>query len=226
MTAPAPPVSPPGARAVPDHGPTDPVDPPAVRPRTRLSPEARREQIISAADSLFHGRDPSDVTFEEIAERAGVSRALVYNYFGDKGGLIAAVYLRSFERLDVRLAEAFRETTAGDDRLRAIIGCYLDFAEADAGCCRLISLAEATEHPLVQGARRRRYDRMAAGWGSSPEARLVARGILALLEGVVLQWLDDPACSRERAEEVLFAMLWSGLAGMSRGGVALPPLPG
>ena len=61
------------------------------RPRTRLDPEIRREQIVEAAEQVFHGRDPSEVTFEEIAEAAGVSRALVYNYFGDKGGLIAAV---------------------------------------------------------------------------------------------------------------------------------------
>jgi len=76
------------------------------RPRTRLDPEIRREQIVEAAERVLKGRDPGDVTFEEIAEEAGVSRALVYNYFGDKGGLIAAVYLRSLRRLDEELSRA------------------------------------------------------------------------------------------------------------------------
>ena len=97
----------------------------AARTRTRLDPEQRRELIIDAAQLVFADRDPGEVTFEQIADAAGVSRALVYNYFGDKGGLIAAVYLRSFERLDIALMQAFSTTKAGPDRLRAIIRAYL-----------------------------------------------------------------------------------------------------
>ncbi len=80
------------------------------RTRTRLDPEVRREQIIDAAEAVFAGREANEVTLEEIAEAAGVSRALVYNYFGDKSGVIAAVYLRSFDRLDAQLATALDRT--------------------------------------------------------------------------------------------------------------------
>src|SRR5215470_15509912 len=55
-----------------------------TRTRTRLAREERREQIVDAAAEVFQGRNPADVTFEEIADAAGVSRALVYNYFGDR----------------------------------------------------------------------------------------------------------------------------------------------
>ena len=58
-----------------------------LRVRTRLTRATRREQIIDAAVDVFKGRDPNDVTFEEVADAAGVSRALVYNYFGDRRGL-------------------------------------------------------------------------------------------------------------------------------------------
>ncbi len=73
------------------------------RTRTRLDPELRRSQIVEAAVRVFSETDPVEVTFEEIAEAAGVSRALVYNYFGDRGGLVAAVYLHTFDELNDQL---------------------------------------------------------------------------------------------------------------------------
>jgi AcrR family transcriptional regulator len=194
----------------------------ATRTRTRLDPEQRRELIIDAAQLVFADRDPGEVTFEQIADAAGVSRALVYNYFGDKGGLIAAVYLRSFERLDVALMQAFSTTKAGPDRLRAIIRAYLDFATDNASVCHLISAAEANVHPLVQHARRKRFERMASGWGNTPESRLIARAVVSVLEGAALDWLDSPAPDRERTEHVLYALLWSGLTGLADHGVAIP----
>jgi hypothetical protein len=45
-----------------------------------LDPELRRSQIVEAAVRVFSETDPVEVTFEEIAEAAGVSRALVYNW--------------------------------------------------------------------------------------------------------------------------------------------------
>lgn len=182
------------------------------RSRTRLRPEARREQIVAAAALLFERRDPAEVTFEQIGEAAGVSRALVYNYFGDKGGLLAAVYTRNSADLDLALAQAFRRAGSGQERLRAVIASYLDFATAHAASCRLISWAEASGHPLVTQARRRRYEAVASTWGLDQDAGLVARGVLGLLAGAVLEWIDAPVEDRERTEAVLLALLWSGLS--------------
>ena len=196
-------------------------------PRTRLDPEERRDQIIDAAEIAFQGRDPSEVTFEQVADRAGVSRALVYNYFGDKGGLLAAVYLRSVDRLDAQLASSFAQHRPGPEQVKAIIGCYLDFAESDAHAVSLIVAAEANVHPLIRDARRQRYERMAHGWGHTPEARLLARGVIGLLEGAILDWLDAPVGERDRvqAEQVLFALLWSGLSGLADHNIDLPRPP-
>ena len=57
---------------------------------TRLDPEVRRELILDAAEEVFEPA-AAEVTFEAVADAAGVSRALVYNYFGDRSGLLAAV---------------------------------------------------------------------------------------------------------------------------------------
>jgi AcrR family transcriptional regulator len=217
--------SPPSTVATVPDAPETPAPASAARARTRLDPEQRREQIIDAAQRVFASRDPGDVTFEQVAEAAGVSRALVYNYFGDKGGLIAAVYLRSFERLDVALLQAFTTTPVGPDRLRAIIAAYLDFASDNAGVCHLISAAEANIHPLVQRARRKRFERMADGWGNTPESRLIARAVVSMLEGAALEWLDSPTPDRQQTERVLYALLWSGLTGLAAHGVEIPRDP-
>ena len=79
-----------------------------VRVRTRLTRATRREQIIDAAVERVPRPRPGDVTFEEVADAAGVSRALVYNYFGDRRGLVAAVFQRHTDRLHAAVVAGLR----------------------------------------------------------------------------------------------------------------------
>ena len=67
----------------------------AERPRTRLSPDVRREQILAEASTFFADQDYSAVSLEMIAGRAGVTRGLVHHYFGSKRGLFLAVVERA-----------------------------------------------------------------------------------------------------------------------------------
>jgi AcrR family transcriptional regulator len=198
------------------------------RTRTRLDPATRREQILAAAETVLVGRDPADVTFEEIAAEAGVSRALVYNYFGDRGGLMAAVYLHSVQRLDDALRSA-EGSGPPADRLRRIIVCYLEFARCHAGAWSLIGASEATLHPVVQQARRLRYERFAEAWGGSAEARVLARGMVGFLEGASIEWTDgEPGRPAEpgdldRIVRLLHTVLWSGLSHLDDAGLTLQP---
>src|SRR5262252_9657732 len=100
----------------------------ADRPRTRLAREERRELLVDAASHVFRDRDPAAVTFEEIADAAGVSRALVYNYFGDRQGLIEAVARRASDRLSGRVTEALASTRGLREALAAAIRVSLEFA--------------------------------------------------------------------------------------------------
>lgn len=197
------------------------------RSRTRLDPDVRREQILDAAEAVFDGRDPNDVTFEQVADAAGVSRALVYNYFADKGALIAGVYLRAFARLSERLAEAHHSTSTGQQRLEAIVQCYFEFAREHAGSARLIAAAEAMDHPQVVVARRRRHEEIVArAQRVSPESRLLTRGIVAMLETAALQWIEQPEIPIERAEAIFTTLAWSGVVALTSSGlVPLEPLP-
>lgn len=191
------------------------VDPNEVRtPRTRLDPEIRRERILDAAERVFAGRDVTSVTVEEIGEAAGVSRALVYSYFGDKAGVIAALYFRSFEHLDAELSRTLEGTGNGRERTRAVAECYLRFAADHAAAWRLIGSAEALSHPDVRRARQLRFERMGAAWGGSPQARILARALVGLLEAATLEWLDDTEVGLDEAVDLVVRTVWSGLAGV------------
>jgi AcrR family transcriptional regulator len=67
--------------------------------RRRLAPEARRAELLEAGAALFAERPYDEVTMEEVARRADVSRALLYRHFPTKRDLLAAVYRRATRRL-------------------------------------------------------------------------------------------------------------------------------
>lgn len=192
------------------------------KPGMRLDPVTRRALLVEAAAEVFRGRDPSEVSFEEVAEAGGVSRSLVYAYFGDRGGLIAAVYLHNLELLDAELGRALDERLPDEVRLRRLIRRYLVFARDNEASWKLMVAAGALQHPAIQGARRARIERIASAWSDEPAARLIARSVVGLLEAGAQDWVDYRDCGLERATNVLFAVLWEGLAGL-RAAASSPP---
>jgi AcrR family transcriptional regulator len=194
-----------------------------TRGRTRLTPEVRREQIIDAAVAVLAGREPAEVTFEEIADAAGVSRALVYNYFGDRGGLLSAVCERAFEQLDAATAAAFDDPEMPPhEQAREFVRRYLAFAAAHPGSWSLIGSTAASEHPALLAVRDRRFETIARRWGGSDEARVVASAVMGMLDAVVADARDgDPlALDDERLARLVSALLWSGLSRLVPEGAA------
>ncbi|WP_191083515.1 TetR/AcrR family transcriptional regulator [Roseococcus microcysteis] len=99
--------------------------PPPPSPRRRLEPEARREQILDAAVAHFAEVGLGGTT-RDLARRAGVTQALVYQYFGSKAELTEAVFARVYlDRLDPRWVDAIRDrATPIEARLRAFYAAY------------------------------------------------------------------------------------------------------
>lgn len=193
----------------------------ATKSPARLDPETRRALLVEAAATVFRGRDPSEVSVEEVAEAAGVSRSLVYAYFGDRGGLIAAVYLQNLEQLDQELGRALDDRLPDEVRLRRIIRRYLVFARDNEAAWNAMVAAGSLQHPAVQAARRARIERIAAAWGAGATARLVARGVVGLLEAGAQDWIDYRDSGLDRATDVLYAVLWEGLTGLRSRGIVV-----
>jgi AcrR family transcriptional regulator len=70
-----------------------------VADRRRLSPEDRRNELLALGAEVFGQHPYDEVRIDEIAQRAGVSRALMYHYFPDKRAFFAAVVRAEGERL-------------------------------------------------------------------------------------------------------------------------------
>ena len=184
--------------------------------RTRLSAEQRRQQLLDLGVSLLAHRSLDELTIDVLAEEAGVSRGLLYHYFGDKHAFREAVVRRAVEDL---IAQTSPPAT-GDPlaRLLASLTAYVDYVEANREGYRSIVRAAASGNEELRGlyeqARAALTDRIftedAQGdlIGDTPATRLMVRGWAALTEELVLAWLDDPrALTRDELVQALTASL-------------------
>lgn len=185
------------------------------RARLRLSPEQRREQIVVAAGRVFEGRDPPGVTFEEIAAEAGVSRALVYNYFGDKGGLLAAVYRHALAQLDEEIRASLDSGERLQTRVRSLVDHYLAFASSHRGVWNFLGHVATTQHPALQSARRARFESLAQSFGGGARARLAVAGLVGMLEAALLDWTENLDLDADTVAMLLEQQAWAGLAGLA-----------
>ncbi len=149
---------------------------------TRLDPEVRRELILDAAERVLSDRLPAEVTFEEIADAAEVSRGLVYNYFKDRTGLLVALAERTLERLDREVEGALDPGTDLAGQVVALGLAYARHARTNADTWRLLSRSGLLDHPAVVGARTERVKRIAVRWGDTADAHLAAWSVTALYE--------------------------------------------
>lgn len=150
--------------------------------RTRLEPTVRRELILDAAERVMADRMPGDVTFEEIADAAGVSRGLVYNYFRDRTALLLALTTRALDDLEAAIDGAFEPD--GDLRSQVVsLGrAYRRHIRTHGATWRLLARGGLLDHPTIQAARVRRVERIAARWGGDSRAQLAAWSITGLYE--------------------------------------------
>ncbi len=198
-----------------------------VTGRTRLAPGTRREQLLDLGVRLLSTRSLDEISIEMLAEEAGISRGLLYHYFGNK---------REFHRAVVRrAADELIEVTApvGDgeplERLARSLDAYVDYVVGNfAGYTSLVRAAASGDDDLRQiyeESRAALTDRIfdvAESEGvlelltaaDTPAVRLMVRGWSALCEDVVIAWVQD---DRGVTKDDLLAMLSAALPGVLAG---------
>ncbi len=186
--------------------------------RQRLDVEARRSQLLAVGSELFASRPYDDVWIDDVAERAGVSRGLLYHYFGNKRGFLHAVIER--ETQEILAATEPDPDVPAEERLRASIDGYLDYVVAHPHGYRAIFRgvvsSDARVRELVDANLRRQeariLDALSPGAPASPQLRLAVHGWLAFLVSVVLDWLDDPTVERSAIAELAIDALHALIA--------------
>ncbi|MEV6586700.1 TetR/AcrR family transcriptional regulator [Streptomyces acidicola] len=164
----------------------------------RLSVEQRRSQLLKAALELFAHQAPEEVSLDDVAEAAGVSRPLVYRYFpGGKQQLYEAALRSAAEELE----QCFDEPAEGPltQRLSHALDRYLAFVdEHDAGFSALLrggSVVETSRTTaIVDGVRRAAAEHVLGHLRvTEPGARLrmTVRMWIGSVEAASLIWLDE-----------------------------------
>lgn len=185
-----------------------------ARSRTRLDPAVRRRQIAEAAARVFAEHEASQVSFELVAEEAGVSRSLVYSYFGDRGSLFAAAYSHELERLDAEIDGALESLGADRDRVARAVSAYLEFAWQHRSSWQLIASASSSRHPAVREAIEDRTARIARSITDAPEARLLVRGVIGMLEAAALHTLEVDELDLDDLADLLTQVIWDGVSSL------------
>lgn len=88
-----------------------------------------RENIIKAAIELFSAKSYSEVSIDDIASRANVSKGAVFHYFDSKIDLAEAVMRHILKIIDDRLEEVFSSSLGHKEKLRRLIDLALEFVE-------------------------------------------------------------------------------------------------
>jgi AcrR family transcriptional regulator len=185
-------------------------------PRTRLTPNQRRTQLIELGVSLLATRSLDELTIDVLAEEAGISRGLLYHYFGNKQDFREAVVRRAVGDL----VEQTAPPEGGEplERLLASVAAYVDYVVANyQGYVSIVRGAAGGNETL-----RRVYEETRAALTDriftedaqgeiipdTPAARLMVRGWSAMGEEMVLTWVADArGVSREQLLESLAASL-------------------
>jgi AcrR family transcriptional regulator len=174
--------------------------------RRRMGVEERRQQLIGVALELFSHRSPDDVSIDEIAAAAGISRPLVYHYFPGKQSLYEAALRRAADELAARFQEP-REGPLGA-RLLRVMGRFFDFVdEHGPGFSALMrggpAVGSSTANAMIDEVRQAARDQILRHLGiDRPSARLelVVRSWVSLAESTALIWLDGRRVPRAELE--------------------------
>ena len=187
----------------------------------RLSRVDRRDALLTAAAAILADQSVEAVTMEAVAERAGVSRPLVYKHFANRGELLAAAYRREAAVLHDELATAVRQTATVTDKFRTLIRGALK-AQADRGTAlAALRAAGGWNHALRDEQRQRdqttvRYfaARVSRELGvGEPEATLAVAILLGAIEAVLAQWRRRPTCQyATQLEDAYVTLVTGGLA--------------
>ncbi|MER6067625.1 TetR/AcrR family transcriptional regulator [Streptomyces sp. NPDC001852] len=174
--------------------------------RRRMGVEERRQQLIGVALDLFSRRSPDEVSIDEIASAAGISRPLVYHYFPGKLSLYEAALQRASEDLAGRFAEPHEGPLGA--RLLRVMGRFFDFVdEHGPGFSALMrggpAVGSSATNALIDSVRQAAYEQILSHLGvtdASPRLELVVRSWISLAESTALIWLDGRRIPRAELE--------------------------
>jgi AcrR family transcriptional regulator len=194
----------------------------------RLPRSARRKQLLAAAQEVFVANGYHGAAMDDIAERAGVSKPVLYQHFPGKRELYLALLDTQAETLADAVVDALATTDDNQQRIHAVLSAYFAFVDRDDedGAFRLVFESDLVNDPdvrqRVELVTRKTMiavaDTVAADTGlERAEAEMLATALTGSAQVVARWWLDsDRPVPRERAIRLLESLLWRGISNFPR----------
>jgi AcrR family transcriptional regulator len=183
---------------------------------TRLQVDERRRQLIDAGSALFAQHSFEEISMRQIAEAAGVSKALLYHYFPNKIELFKAAVQEHAGELQ-RITEPSGQGRPIDQLSESLDG-YLAWIERNAATwAKLVqsatALPEARE--VVQAFRAATLQKIIVrltGKRTPPAAlRTTLQGWLGYIDAAILDWVDNRDLTRHQLRDLLVAAFAAAL---------------
>ncbi|GAA0918409.1 helix-turn-helix domain-containing protein [Nonomuraea longicatena] len=186
-------------------------------PRQRLTPAERRTRLLAVGARLFAAHPYADVLMEEVAEEAGISRALLYRHFSSKQALFAAVYQQAADRLlaETRLDSAHSLT----EQLIQGMDLHLDYFVANRHAVLAANRVLAGD-PVIQtimaneldALRERLLTVLPLADDSVREAVSgVLKGWLVFVQVLCVDWLTRETCTRDQLRDICIGAVLGAL---------------
>ena len=186
-----------------------------------MSGKERREQLLDIGRTLFAEKGFDGTSVEEIADKAGVSKPVVYEHFGGKEGLYAVVVDREVRRLLDRITHSLQGNNPRE-LLEQAANALLEYVERDTDGFRILvrdspvasssgtfasmisDIATQVEHVLAGEFKSRGYDPKLAG--------LYSQALVGMVALTGQWWLDARKPKRDEVAAHLVNLAWNGLA--------------
>jgi AcrR family transcriptional regulator len=199
------------------------ASPQARTSSTRLPRPARRLQLLGAARDVFVAQGYHAAAMDEIAERAGVSKPVLYQHFPGKLELYLALLDESVNEMVRLVSEALSSTTDNRQRVPATFKAFYDYVAGTDEAFRLVFESDLSNEPAVRERLDRalyqcadmvsQFIREDAGV-SNEEAHLLGVALVGMAQVTARYWLStDRAIPKDAAEQLVARLGWRGISG-------------
>jgi AcrR family transcriptional regulator len=206
----------------------------AARPkrRIRLDNDQRRAQLLELARRTFSDRAYDDVSIDDLAKGANISKGLLYHYFPTKRDL----YVAGLRGIADELVEAITRVSselAPLDRVRTAVDAYLDHVTRHSRAFVALMRGGVGSDPevaaVIESVRTRLFEKFLSG---SPFATLLVgdarcetavRGWIGFVEAASIDWCVNPRLARTELRELMAQVLYQILRVVAPSALDTPP---
>lgn len=192
----------------------------------RMPRSERRAQLLNAARGVFVDNGYYAAAMDDIAERAGVSKPVLYQHFPGKLELYLALLDESGGQLLARIHEALLSTADNKQRVTATVAAYFDFVGDPATAHRLLFESDLTNEPAVR-ERIERFTNLCAQEIAQiisedtalplKESMLLAVGLVGNAQVSARYWAETGgAIPRDVASDLVATLAWRGIGGFPK----------